>query len=64
MSTVAPQAPESIDIADLLRPEIEAALDEADEQRDLPAHLHARLRAAGVFRLLTPREYGGSETPR
>jgi indole-3-acetate monooxygenase len=47
----------------LLRPAIEAARDEIDWLADLPAGLRRALRDAGAFRLLTPREYGGSETP-
>ena len=47
----------------LLRPSIEAAIAESKIRGDIPATLHTALRDAGAFRLLTPREFGGSETP-
>jgi hypothetical protein len=46
----------------LLRPSIEAAIAESEIRGDIPATLHTALRDAGAF-LLTPREFGGSETP-
>jgi alkylation response protein AidB-like acyl-CoA dehydrogenase len=46
-----------------LRASIEAAIDEFDVLGDIPDALRAELRDAGAFRLLTPREFGGSETP-
>lgn len=45
----------------LLRTEILAGADEAKSIRRLPPTLLASLRAAGAFRLLTPRELGGFE---
>jgi Acyl-CoA dehydrogenase, N-terminal domain len=52
-----------IDLPVALEPSIFAALDEADRQAEIPQRLHSQLRDAGAFRMLTPREYGGSETP-
>jgi alkylation response protein AidB-like acyl-CoA dehydrogenase len=46
-----------------VRPSIEAAIAESEIRGDIPATLHAELRDAGAFRLLAPREFGGSETP-
>jgi alkylation response protein AidB-like acyl-CoA dehydrogenase len=48
-------------LAESLRPDIESARDEAERARRLPGPLLERLRAAGAFRLLTPRELGGFE---
>jgi indole-3-acetate monooxygenase len=52
-----------VDLPELLRAPIEAARDEADELRKLPAKLLEELRDSGVFRLSTPRELGGFELP-
>ena len=52
-----------VDLPVILAPTIAAALDEADSQAEIPQRLHSQLRDAGAFRMLTPREYGGSETP-
>ena len=46
-----------------LAPSIRAAAEEMDEKFDIPEGLRDELREAGAFRLLTPRELGGSETP-
>ena len=56
------------DTTDLKLPEalcraIEGCAAESDQLADIPADLHDDLRDAGAFRLLTPREYGGSEMP-
>jgi alkylation response protein AidB-like acyl-CoA dehydrogenase len=45
-----------------LAPSIRAAAAEMDATSDLPAGLRDELREAGAFRLLTPKELGGSET--
>src|SRR3954471_8512656 len=45
----------------LLAPAINAAAGEIEAGRDLPPALVAELRQAGAFRLLTPKELGGSE---
>jgi indole-3-acetate monooxygenase len=48
-----------------LLPELAARAAEMDEARRLPADLAQKLAAAGVFRMVTPRRYGGLEsTPR
>ena len=52
-----------MDLPEQLRAAIEAGRDEADEQRKLPPKLLDELRAAGIFRLLTPRHLGGFEVP-
>ena len=46
-----------------LRCAIEAARQESDGVADIPAALTRQLLGAGAFRLLTPREFGGYETP-
>jgi alkylation response protein AidB-like acyl-CoA dehydrogenase len=46
-----------------LRPAIEAVRDEIDLHAQVPDELRTALRDAGAFRLMTPREYGGFETP-
>jgi alkylation response protein AidB-like acyl-CoA dehydrogenase len=42
-------------------PMIDAATDEIEANRDLPAPLFAALRERGLFRLVQPVEYGGAE---
>jgi alkylation response protein AidB-like acyl-CoA dehydrogenase len=49
------------DLADAMRPAIEAARDEGERLRRMPASLADGLRAAGAFRLTTPVEFGGHE---
>lgn len=46
-----------------LRSAIEESRSESDRMADIPRSLAERLRDAGAFRLLTPRELGGYETP-
>jgi alkylation response protein AidB-like acyl-CoA dehydrogenase len=46
-----------------LAPSVKAAADEMETGRDLPEELFRELRDSGAFRLLTPRELGGSEAP-
>jgi alkylation response protein AidB-like acyl-CoA dehydrogenase len=58
-----PASVDPLELPSLLRPSIEAAIAESEIRGDLPATPHAELRDAGAFRLLTPREFGGSETP-
>jgi indole-3-acetate monooxygenase len=58
-----PASVNPLELPSLLRPSIEAAIAESEIRGDLPATPHAELRDAGAFRLLTPREFGGSETP-
>lgn len=52
-----------LDLPELLRPSIETNAAQGDQDGDIPVSLHTELRDAGAFRLLTPREFGGSETP-
>ena len=52
-----------LQLPSLLQPSIEAASDEFDVLGDIPDALRVELRDVGAFRLLTPREFGGSETP-
>jgi indole-3-acetate monooxygenase len=61
--TSSPASVDPLKLPSLLRPSIEAAIAESEIRGDIPATLHAELRDAGAFRLLTPREFGGSETP-
>jgi indole-3-acetate monooxygenase len=51
----------SSELVAALRAEIEAHRHDADRQRRLPQELTETLRAAGAFRLSTPRERGGLE---
>ena len=44
-----------------LLPEIEAAAQQIESERQLPATLVARLKKAGAFRLLIPEAFGGLE---
>lgn len=50
-----------VDLAEALRPAIEAARDEGERLRRMPAALADELRRAGAFGLTTPRELGGHE---
>jgi indole-3-acetate monooxygenase len=50
-------------LPEIVRPAIEAHRAEAEELRRLPTPLVEALRAAGMFRLTTPRERGGFELP-
>src|SRR6185436_20467880 len=52
-----------VDLPEHLRSAIEASAAEGDRLGNVPATLHNELRESGAFRLLTPRELGGSETP-
>lgn len=51
----------AVDLPITVREAVEARRDEADALRRLPGPLLDALRAAGAFRLSTPREYGGAE---
>jgi alkylation response protein AidB-like acyl-CoA dehydrogenase len=48
-------------LAEAMRPSIDAARDEGERLRRMPASLAEELRAAGAFRLTTPTELGGHE---
>jgi alkylation response protein AidB-like acyl-CoA dehydrogenase len=51
----------ALELPALLAPSISAAVEQMDAISDLPAALVAELREAGAFRMLTPKELGGSE---
>ena len=61
--TVGVQRENVLELPETLRESIEAGAAEADRLGDISAGLHDELRQSGAFRLLTPREFGGSETP-
>ena len=44
-----------------LRPEITMRREELDRERHLPADLVAKMKAAGIFRMAMPRDWGGPE---
>ncbi|MGB3484634.1 MAG: acyl-CoA dehydrogenase family protein [Mycobacterium sp.] len=50
-------------LSEALRPVIESTALERELRSAAPRRLRDALRDAGAFRMLTPREYGGSETP-
>jgi alkylation response protein AidB-like acyl-CoA dehydrogenase len=50
-------------LPDMLRPVIESTALERELRSAAPGRLRNALQDAGAFRMLTPREYGGSETP-
>jgi len=57
-------APSTVfDLPDAIRQAIEDCATQSDQLADIPVSVHNQLRDAGAFRLLTPREFGGSETP-
>lgn len=61
--TVASVAPvDPVRLPDVLRPVIESTALEKELRSAAPQRLRNALRDAGAFRMLTPREYGGSET--
>ncbi|MFD7408552.1 hypothetical protein ACFV7R_39255 [Streptomyces sp. NPDC059866] len=47
-------------LPELLSASVKAAAEEMEAGRDLPGKLIQELRDSGAFRLLTPRELGGS----
>ncbi|MDT7845671.1 acyl-CoA dehydrogenase family protein [Streptomyces justiciae] len=51
-----------VDLPAVLEPFIREALAEAESRADLPKELVEALRDHGAFRMLTPREYGGTES--
>ena len=50
-----------LEAARSLAPQIAAAADETEQQRQVPASLVAALRGAGLYRMLVPRSAGGAE---
>ena len=61
METLSAEGIDYLQRARGLGPAIDAALDDIDRLRDLPAPLFAALRAQRLFRLVQPRDYGGAE---
>ena len=56
---------EILDAVQALQPELAKRAAEMEEARRLPTDLAARMAPAGVFRLLTPKRFGGAElSPR
>ena len=51
-----------VQVARSFAPSIEAARERIDQQRRVPSDLIRALANAGLFRLATPRVYGGEET--
>ncbi|HEX6513407.1 MAG TPA: acyl-CoA dehydrogenase family protein [Chloroflexota bacterium] len=63
-STLRVTEPSGLDYLDKARqlgPEIAAAADDIERQRQLPEALVDKLIGAGLFRLLLPRDFGGAE---
>ncbi|MYE14306.1 MAG: hypothetical protein F4X99_22135, partial [Gammaproteobacteria bacterium] len=56
-----PQAPSPLARARALAPQIAAAADDIDRERELPEALVEAMVSAGMFRLLVPRAIGGEE---
>ncbi|MEH6409826.1 MAG: acyl-CoA dehydrogenase family protein [Hyphomonas sp.] len=50
-----------LDAARALQPELAARAAEMEEVRRLPADLAAKMASAGVFRMITPKRFGGLE---
>lgn len=54
-------ADDAIDAARLLRPAIASRTQETEERRSVPAETISEIMDAGLFGVVTPRRYGGSE---
>ena len=67
MTTTTPHTPTPVldpaAMTESLRSAINSAAADADRRGAIPDDLRDALRSAGAFRLLTPREFGGWETP-
>ena len=61
MNSLSAKGTDYLQRARSLGPAIDAAVDEIDSARDLPASLFAALRGNGLFRLVQPEAYGGAE---
>ena len=61
MNTLSAKGRDYLQRARDLGPAIDAAADEIERLRDLPAPLFAALRERGLFRLVQPVDYGGAE---
>ena len=57
----APRQATPLERAQALAPEIQAAADQIDRDREIPATVIARMKDVGLFRLLVPKELGGEE---
>jgi len=58
---IATRAEELVDIAKSFAPQIEAARDESERERSMPAALARAMAESGLFRIWVPRELGGFE---
>lgn len=61
MDTLSAKGSDYLQRARGLGPAIDAAVDDIDRLRDLPASLFAALREQGLFRLMQPEDYSGAE---
>jgi alkylation response protein AidB-like acyl-CoA dehydrogenase len=61
MSSELDPANDLLNVATALRPQIDAAVEQVDRECRLPADLVAKLQLGGLFRILVPRIFGGSE---
>src|SRR5688572_14188363 len=62
MATMSEVSTDSLKAAvDRIAPVIEAHREQAEQERRLPNEVVAAMRQAGLLRLWTPKEYGGSE---
>jgi alkylation response protein AidB-like acyl-CoA dehydrogenase len=61
MDTLSSKGTDYLQRARGLGPAIDAAAEEIDRSRDLPASLFAALREQGLFRLVQPEDYSGAE---
>ena len=61
MNTLSAKGTDYLQRARDLGPNIDAAVDDIDRLRDLPAPLFAALRERGLFRLVQPEDYSGAE---
>jgi len=61
MNSLSAKGTDYLQRARSLGPAIDAAVDEIDSTRDLPASLFAALREKNLFRLVQPEDYGGAE---
>ncbi len=61
MDTLSAKGSDYLQRARGLGPAIDAAVDDIDRLRDMPASLFAALREQGLFRLMQPEDYSGAE---
>ena len=53
------QASPTLDVVRKIAPEIAAAAQQTEDQRAIPSAIVDRMRDAGIFRMLVPRDFGG-----